>query len=274
MIPRITLSSQPLNTSLLGYGTSRLHHVTHRERMNLIATALEYGIIHFDTAPLYGDGLAERSLGAALKGRRGNAVIATKAGLAPNWVADEFPVSAPVVHAIKALGRVTRKAVPKRPPITASAVRTSVERSLRRLQTDWIDLLLLHEPTLAVLPQSDAVMRGLEDLRREGKVRYTGLAGSADNIASLEPSFRDYGLILQTQVNALSGWGARADIVFGALSSGPQAFGVNARLTPADVGVRLKGALHGPNARCVVVSSKSAERLRQLAALALSETRA
>ena len=64
------LQGTSLLTSRLGMGTAALHHLsTERARQSLLAAALYAGITHFDTAPMYGEGLAERSLGQFLRGR-------------------------------------------------------------------------------------------------------------------------------------------------------------------------------------------------------------
>jgi aryl-alcohol dehydrogenase-like predicted oxidoreductase len=113
----------------------------------VIDAALDAGINFFDTADVYGvDGGAESALGAALAGRRASAVIATKFGYAT-----PRPGS--------------RRASPE-------AIRAAVESSLRRLRTDWIDLYQLH----VFDPQTpwEDILRTLDDLVREGKIRQAG----------------------------------------------------------------------------------------------------
>jgi 1-deoxyxylulose-5-phosphate synthase len=115
----------------------------------MINRALEAGINFIDTANVYNAGESERILGQALKenGRRDEVVLATKVhgkmGEGPNeWGVTRY-------HIIKAC-----------------------EDSLRRLQTDRIDLYQLHRPSLTV-PQ-DETLRAFDDLVRTGKVRYIG----------------------------------------------------------------------------------------------------
>ena len=79
---RIFLPGTDLQTSRLGFGTGSLHHAFRtRERQAILGAALDAGFTHFDTARMYGDGLAERELGRFLKGRRGRATLGTKFGL-------------------------------------------------------------------------------------------------------------------------------------------------------------------------------------------------
>ncbi|PRY55935.1 aldo/keto reductase [Glycomyces artemisiae] len=118
----------------------------------MVDIALDAGMAMFDTADVYSDGASEEVLGAALKGRRDRALISTKAGLPIGEGANEAGASR--VHLTRA-----------------------VEAALRRLDTDYIDLFQLHafdartpvEETLAVL----------DDLVRDGKIRYVGASNYA-----------------------------------------------------------------------------------------------
>lgn len=103
--------------------------------------ALDAGINFFDTAEGYGDGYSEEMLGRALKGRRDEAVIASK--VSQNNLAPE-------------------------------AIRAACERSLTRLQTDRIDLYQVHWPSRDV-PFEDS-MAALLDLQRAGKIRVIGVS--------------------------------------------------------------------------------------------------
>jgi aryl-alcohol dehydrogenase-like predicted oxidoreductase len=114
----------------------------------VIEAALDAGVTLFDTSDSYGD--SEEILGTVLAGRRDRVVIATKFGSdlkganGPDWGA-----------------RAARR-----------YVRRAVERSLRRLRTDWIDLYQLHRPD-GVTPMEET-LAALSDLVHEGKVRYIG----------------------------------------------------------------------------------------------------
>jgi aryl-alcohol dehydrogenase-like predicted oxidoreductase len=117
------------------------------EASRLIDICLESGCNMFDSADIYSQGMAEEILGAAIKGRRDQVLISTKgtfrAGPGPNDVGSSR------YHLIK-----------------------SVEASLKRLQTDFIDLYQLHGFD-AVTPIWETV-RALDDLVRAGKIRYVG----------------------------------------------------------------------------------------------------
>ena len=118
----------------------------------LIDAALDAGITLFDVADIYGTpaGRSEELLGAALGKRRSDVIVATKFGM------DMHGVDGPDFDA-----RGSRW-----------YVRRAVENSLRRLQTDWIDLYQLHQPD-PTTPIAET-LAALDELVAEGKVRYVG----------------------------------------------------------------------------------------------------
>jgi aryl-alcohol dehydrogenase-like predicted oxidoreductase len=126
--------------------------VDDRESMRAIHTALEMGVNFFDTAANYGAGHSERVLGEALLGRREQAVIATKFGHIIN-------------EEKKTVYGDDRQVIPN--------VRKDVENSLRRLQTDYIDVYQLHGG--AYPAELAPELRGiLEELVAQGKIRWYG----------------------------------------------------------------------------------------------------
>jgi aryl-alcohol dehydrogenase-like predicted oxidoreductase len=138
-----------------------------QESIAAIQTSLDAGVTLIDTAPAYGLGRAEEIVGRALKGRREQAVIATKCGLV--WHTQKgqyfFDQGTQPVH--RYLGR--------------DAILYEVEESLRRLGTDYIDLYITHwqDPTTPI----EETVRALEDLRTAGKIRATGVSNvSADEL--------------------------------------------------------------------------------------------
>jgi len=152
-----TLGSSGLVVSTIGLGCNnfgRAHTATETQEGTtaVIDAALEAGVTLFDTADIYGKerGLSETLMGNALKGRRERIVLATKFGMdmagtnGPDWGA-----------------RASRR-----------YIRLAVEASLRRLQTDWIDLYQLHRPDEHT--PIDETLETLDDLITEGKVRYIG----------------------------------------------------------------------------------------------------
>src|SRR5918993_5425659 len=118
----------------------------------VLDAAIDAGVTFLDTADMYGGrpGLSESLMGEALKGKRDKVVLATKFG-----------------HSGRDMGEGALGAKGGR-----AYIRHAVESSLRRLQTDWIDLYQLHGPD----PQTpiEETLDALTDLVREGKVRYIG----------------------------------------------------------------------------------------------------
>lgn len=219
---RVSIGSASISTTSLGLGTSRLHYIGSRERHRLLEEALARGVRHFDTAPVYGDGLAEECLGLVLRRVRPDVVIATKAGITPDPLVVRY--SLPLWPARAARRIFPRAAGSIRPPLTAACISESLDASLRRLRTDYVDLLLLHEPGPDRLVEADDLLGLLQTLRNTGKVRAFGLAGSWEGVTASRAALPREAWIIQT---AESGWQPPAvpDITYGVLARGPQAFG-------------------------------------------------
>lgn len=175
-------------SSRIGFGCAPiLGSVDRAKALRALAVAREVGVTHFDIAPSYGYGEAEGLLGEFLAGSgRDGAVIATKYGIEANQMAQYLRplkgIARSVIKAIKRGGGSGAKAgsgvagsMLKPVTITAEGLEKSVERSLRRMRTDRIDLLFLHEPATRVA-DLDGVLRTMERLKAAGKVRGFGLS--------------------------------------------------------------------------------------------------
>ncbi len=124
--------------------------------IRLLQRALDLGITFFDTADVYGDGLGERLLAKAFQGRREQVVYATKVG----YDFYNHPGVQPGQR--------------ERPQDwTPAYIRKACEESLRRLETDRIDLYQLHNPRIDTLRRDDLFLE-LERLKAEGKIRHYG----------------------------------------------------------------------------------------------------
>jgi aryl-alcohol dehydrogenase-like predicted oxidoreductase len=157
------LGSEGLTVSALGLGCMGMSQsygsAEERDEGESIATihrALELGVNFFDTAEVYGPFTNEELVGRALKGRRNEAVIATKFG----WKIDQ--------------NQQRGLELDSRP----EHIREAVDGSLRRLRTDYIDLLYQHRVDPAV-PIED-VVGTMADLVSRGKVRYLGLSEAGE----------------------------------------------------------------------------------------------
>ncbi len=128
--------------------------------LDALRAALDRGITFYDTANCYGDGHSESLLGQAFGRERDKVVIATKAGMRDY----------------------------KTPAFTGPEIASSLEGSLERLRTDYVDLLQLHGPPLDRLRADGSIMEALARLKAEGKVRAAGISVNApeEGIAAIE----------------------------------------------------------------------------------------
>lgn len=154
------LGSQGLQVSEMGLGCMGMDHgyghsVEINERTTLIDKAIELGCNLFDTAPIYGFE-NEELLGVALKKHRDNVVIATKFG-------------------VTGMDNVDGQLVPVLDS-SPDSVREQLEGSLKRLQTDHIDLFFQHRIDPKVEPEVVAAL--MKDLISEGKIKYWGLSNA------------------------------------------------------------------------------------------------
>ncbi len=142
------LGTSGLRISAVGLGCNPFgNEVDPEGAQAIVSRALELGVSYFDTADSYFDGRSEEYLGRALKGRRHEAIIATKAGNRTGPGPNDTGASRK--HLFEAC-----------------------EASLRRLQTDYIDVYQIHSPDRSTT--AEETMQALHDLVRQGKVRYIG----------------------------------------------------------------------------------------------------
>jgi hypothetical protein len=147
------------------------------------------GITHFDTAPIYGFGESERALGRFLRGQRSRVTLTTKFGLRPSRLAARLaPLQRAARSVIKQFPALRQVAARNTGPLysspcfSATAIRDSLESSLRSLRTDYVDFFLAHQASGDAMP-SDEAIAVLEDLRRAGKIRAFGVATEFDWLA-------------------------------------------------------------------------------------------
>ena len=148
------LGRTDLRVSVLGYGASPLgnefEEIDVLEGERAVHMAIDLGINFFDTSPYYGRTLSEERLGRTLGHRRKSIVLATKCG---RYDVDKFDFS-------------------------ADRVRRSIDESLRRLRTDWVDVFQMHDIEFVdreqVLGEALPVAR---ELQKAGKCRYVGITG-------------------------------------------------------------------------------------------------
>lgn len=160
---RNTIGASGIEISALGMGCwaygggSYWGNQAQQDVNEVVHLALDRGINYFDTAEVYNDGASEASLGIALKGRRAEAVIGTKVSTAN---------------------------------VRPQTLRRHCEESLKRLQTDYVDIYMLHWPInpksiehfsddaalIADPPSVEEAFQTLKDLKKEGKIREIGIS--------------------------------------------------------------------------------------------------
>jgi D-threo-aldose 1-dehydrogenase len=166
---RTRLGRTPLDVTRLGLGTAPLaglyEAVAEDQALEVIERAWEAGIRHFDTAPLYGHGLAELRLGKALRGKpRDEFVLASKVGRLLRADAPPEP------------GQSFRGTPPVNPvfDFTYDGVMRSVQESLERLQLERIDILHIHDPDDHYAEALHGAYKALDHLRSEGLIKAVG----------------------------------------------------------------------------------------------------
>ncbi len=172
---QITLGGK-LPAPQVALGMMRIRDLSVAEITRLIEEAVRLGINFFEHADVYGAGVCEEKFAAALAQsgvQRGDILLQTKCGMRPGMLDSSKE------HII-----------------------ASVEGSLRRLQTDCIDLLALHRPDILVEPEE--VADAFDTLHRQGKVRYFGVSNhTAMQIALLQKYLNQPLLVNQMQLSLL-----------------------------------------------------------------------
>lgn len=146
-------SHTDLISQRLGFGCGRLKGgIEKANALRLVHAALDLGLRHFDTAPPYGLGTSESVLGEALRGRQEPVTVFTKAGLArpasPGLMQTARAIVKPMARHIPGLRTAVLKGMAHRAApanFNPDFIARSFETSLRLLQREWVDGLLLHE---------------------------------------------------------------------------------------------------------------------------------
>lgn len=152
-----SLGSSDLKVSTIGFGCMSLSPNTEKENIDLIHQASESGINYFDTADLYDKGLNEMIVGKAIKEKRNQTILASKVG--NQWRKDGSGWDWN----------------PRKTYILQAA-----EDSLKRLQTDYIDLYQLHGGTIE--DPIDETIEAFEQLKQQGKIRHYGISSIRPNV--------------------------------------------------------------------------------------------
>jgi D-threo-aldose 1-dehydrogenase len=313
MLPTRDLPGTGVATTAVGLGCAGLfHHPQRSARRAVLDAAYDAGIRHFDAAPIYGLGRAEPELGAFLKRRRADVTVATKFGIEPTPLARAVGLCQGPVRAFLAKRRgageglkaaaggpesgLVGRLLYAAPGYHKQSAQAGLERSLRALGTDYIDVFLLHDPAGALISNAPDLVDYLDEERRRGRIRCWGVTGQAYQIAgavqslggSVVAQFRDD--VFEEPPNAEQIPG-RAWITFGALAQALPALrrflaqspgavkawsdrlGVDLAQESSLPGVLLSAALRRNTAGPVLFSTTRPERVRVAAEAAARTTK-
>ena len=209
-----TLGETNLLCSILGLGTGRLTSVSsklsRKQALRVVNVAADLGINFIDTADSYGQGDSEIVVGQAIRGSRDKFIVASKIGYrfagAGKLMAMMKPLIKPALrqfrHSRSLVATIRRDASAAnllQQDFSPDYLERALNDSLRRLRTDYLDILYLHDVPLAVV-KAGAVFEVLNRVHNAGKVRYFGF--SANDPAVLETALNKPGIIVvQTAVH-------------------------------------------------------------------------
>ena len=232
-------------------------------RLSLLIKAYDAGLTHFDTAPYYGFGWAERDLGLLLNARP-HASITTKVGLTS-------PGGESTSRAAVLLRKAAGKALPalSRPIVDFSIAQahSRLNASLSRLGCEHLALYLLHEPEPHLL-SAEEWQRWLDAEVSRGRIGSFGIAATAERAAEILDTMPDLARVVQIQdsmerkeADCLAKHSRPMQITYGYIST---AYRTGADRTAKDT---LRLALQRNTSGAVVVSTTKPERLSQYADL-------
>jgi len=182
--------------SRLAYGTASIHRVFSRsQREKLIYTAIDCGINHFDSSPFYGDGISEYTLGYATRKFRNNISIASKIGITPK---QGITNNSLIVWQRRLASKLLPNYKLDESHWKVDQLEKSFFSSLKRLQTDYIDFLFLHEPELALMDM-EKISEFLEKIRKQGYIIQYGVSGEGKKLLPFTERHKNLSQIIQTR---------------------------------------------------------------------------
>jgi D-threo-aldose 1-dehydrogenase len=202
MLPIRELAGTGVTTSVVGFGCAGLFRIPQRQRrLSVLEAAFDAGIRHFDTAPMYGLGLAEAELGAFVKHYREDVTVATKFGIDPTPLTKAFaPLQGPIRAVLSKCSRANEglktagknansglvgQLLYRSAGYHRRAAQRSLERSLRTLGTDYVDIFLLHDPHGDILTTLSEVAEFLDEQRKAGTIRCWGVTGPPSELTGV-----------------------------------------------------------------------------------------
>jgi len=227
---RVLLDPTPVRTTQLGFGCASLMRLPlRRRRQDLLAAAFDADIRHFDVARMYGLGAAEAELGRFARGRRDRITIATKFGIEArpaSWMSRLQGPARALIGRYPALRRLVKQREgtlhePRRYDVAAA--RESLERSLRELGTDYVDVFFVHAPLGAGEVPLAELRAFLDAAREKGTIRAWGVAGEEPRVVGELARSMPPEAVVQVREGVFDrgavDFGSHPRIAFGLLSS-------------------------------------------------------
>jgi len=180
-------------SSVLGFGCAPILGAVDSKSTKLaLDYALDNGINHLDLARSYGYGEAEKFVGKIIEGKRQQMVIASKFGIQANWKASLLKYAKPLIRNFRNTVKSDKLAIAnpinissksnignmfldRIVPLRGKDMQKSLEKSLKELNTDYIDYFFIHEPYEKLI-YIDELQETANKLKAEGKIRAWGLA--------------------------------------------------------------------------------------------------
>ena len=190
-----SFGSTGLKVSEIGLGCSRLGRgvlkMDKKESIRVLLRAFELGVNFYDTADTYTNGRSEKLIGSAFKDRRSQVIIASKVGMLPSSFyrlgKTLMPILRPIRRVIEPWRSSLKRVSEHRQEFSPSYIKNSIEKSLKSLKTDYLDLYQLHNPPSWIIERGE-VFETLELLKSQGKIRFYGISAKSigDAILSLK----------------------------------------------------------------------------------------
>ena len=187
----------------LSFGCSRLAgSLGKKDSIVAVEFAIEQGVRYFDVARSYGYGGAESLLGKILKSKREQIWISSKFGIEPpparNWRTYSLPLARRLLKWLPGLRRSVQKVAGSsfsRRKITAAYAQSSLETSLREINTDYLDLYLLHDASASDFQDNDELLTALDKCKRAGKCRFVGITAGPEKESNFSALFGANGVL-------------------------------------------------------------------------------
>jgi D-threo-aldose 1-dehydrogenase len=230
----------PVRGASLGFGCASLFGLpTKRERRVVLESAYELGIRHFDVAPIYGLGIAEKELGEFVS-NRADVRLTTKFGIRPTIAGRLAGLTQPPVRRLLSSSAAVKARVKRsgqrpdagfigrilysRHDYSFTAARKALAASLRALRVDRIDYFMLHEPVGALGDDYMELVDGLERERDKGTIAQWGPAGDLSRMDANVAGLSSLATVRQFPYDLMTGYHGpppevgRESITFGFLS--------------------------------------------------------